>query len=386
MKDIHTRVDLIRSRNLRELRFETHQTCPDFEALALLIHGNPHIIRLTVKLHWVNSASSKVLKRALEPLPHLRVLNLNHGEDITNRWIAELLENMSGLEEVYLENSTDCSLIIIRVYGLKSARFLTAGFTQVVRLGPKLESLALRGGRQICITDELPKNLRECCPYFKSLQYVDRLGGLESTEGGGPMSRVLASCPQLETFELDTVGAAKFPEDIVGVFEQPWGCPSLRVIKLTGFSNDFSSEFQKRVATLSKYGLQVQQDQGFLGKLDDVENEDEDGSETEQGDGSATENGSDSEESEDNFGFEEDVLGRCSPWTRVYAELPEPDLAFHKSLEKCDWIRNKFYSRISKKPSRLEKIVQQLVLERLSNSTRIQKVTLEDHVFVQTRH
>ncbi|KAG0035916.1 hypothetical protein BGZ82_004944 [Podila clonocystis] len=470
MRDMYSRVDLIRSTNLRELRFKTHQTCPDFEALALLIDGNPHITRLYVQLHWVNFASSKVLKRALESLPHLRVLNLNHGEDITNRWIAELLENISGLEELHLEefdglqpyryqgpwsqigqifNSRYWNLGRVPPQPLLSVRKLTLdmawirnlGSTQVVRFCPKLESLALRGGRHICksVRDELPKNLRECCPHFKSLQYIDRWVDwhrlkeedqvnlirssqrltlfdapvrdfnsriyqallfphapfletirirvlMQSSNRFAMVSRILVSCPQLETFELDTIGTAKFPEDIVGVFEQPWECPSLRVLKLTGFLDDFPSELQKRVAALSKYGLQVQEDQESSEKLDDVENEDEDGSETEQGDFSATENGSDSEESEDNYDFEEDLLERCSPWTRVYAELPEPDPKFHKSLAKCGWIRNKFHGRISKKPSRLEKIVQQLVLERLSNSTRIQKVTLEDYVFVHTRH
>ncbi|KAG0342712.1 hypothetical protein BG000_002057 [Podila horticola] len=469
MQDGYTRVDLIRSMRLRELRFNTYKNCPDFEALAALIHLNPYITRLTVQLHWVDSASSKVLKRALESLPHLWVLNLNHGEDIKNSWIAELLENVSGLEELQLEqfdglqpyhcyqdprsllglifDSQWCRnpsrvpqqpLLSIRKLTLDMPWIRNLGVTQVVRLCPQLESLVLRGRGRCNRTEQLHKNLRECCPHFKSLRYVpryvdwDRLKGeeqvdllqssqhltyfdapvkefnlricqslldphapwletirirvfMQTSDRFSMASRILASCPQLVIFEMDTVSIAKFPEDIFGVFETQWECPNLRVLKLTGFSNDFSSELQKRVAALSKHGLQIQADQEFSEMMGDVEIEGEDGSQTEQGDDSATEKGSDSEDSEDDNDSEEDITERCSPWTQVYAKLPDPDPEFHKSLAIRGWIKSKLYRHSSKKPSRLEKIVQQGVLERLSDSAQIQKVTLEDYVFARTR-
>ncbi|KAF9386916.1 hypothetical protein CPB97_003213 [Podila verticillata] len=419
----YPQLGLIHSTNLRELRFDSP---PSNEAIDL-IHRNPCITMLYITLHWVDPAS-KVLQRALESLPNLRVLILNGGEDINNNWIAKLLEHVSGLEELelygfdnlmpYQDPRSFLSLIFDIQWYLNLGRVPQQpllSFVQVVRLCPQLEALAFRAHPHVSkysLSGELSNNLRECCPRLNSLRYLDRsldwqhlregdqVALLQSTPHlvhyDAPIrdfnsgicqslldpharwletirirvhvhapyrfsmaSRILASCLQLSIFELDTVHVVA--EDILGVFEQPWECPSLRLLKLTGFSNDFSADLRARVA-LSGYSVQSD-------------------SETEQEDGSESETDFDSGQETD----DEIPTVLSSPWTRVYAEHPEPNPEFHENLASRGWIRSKLHVHVSEVPSRLEKIVQQTALERLSGSTRIQRVTLEGYVFARTR-
>lgn len=430
---LYPQFGLIHSTNLRELRFNSP---PSNEAVGL-IHRNPSITRLNISIHWVDPAS-KVLKQALESLPHLRALILNDGYDINNSWIAKLLENVSGLEELELHDFDDLMpyqdprsllslifdiqwyqnlgrvpqqpLLSIKKLTLDMCWLRNRGFVQVVRLCPQLEALAFRSSPRgkDSVAGSLSNNLRECCPRLNSLRYVNswqnltedhQVDLLQSTEHlvhyDAPIrdfnsricqslldphapwletirirvhvpapyrfsmaSRILASCPQLSIFELDTVHIVA--KDILGVFEQPWECPSLRLLKLTGFLNKFSADPRARVA-LS--GCSVQSDS---------ESEKEDDSESEISFRSDLETD------------DEMPMVLSSPWTRVYAEYPEPDPMFHKKLTNRGWIISNLHAHISKVPSRLEKIVQQEVLERLSGSTRIQRVTLEGYVFART--
>lgn len=409
----------VQSTHLRELAlFSVRQ-----QESVDLIKRNPWITNLTI---GITNHTAKLLGEALESLPKLRVLSLNGGEDLRNSWITELLGNVSGLEELELKdfeelrpcrNPHQQPLLSIIKLVFNSSWPRNPGFAQLFRFCPQLESLVFESSRNVFSNfpaEEASRNLHECCSNFNSLQCLvkgemqyslldddDICFMLQSTQHlvnfdmpvrdltpkfcqalaehaahletvriylrrqcsnrFSMANRILASCLQLTTFELVAGSQIYLPEDILGLFEQPWQCPNLRELKLTGFQTH-GHALEKRVALL---GTNAQEEKV---QKDSEDSEDE----------------RIKIPDEDLDLFLDDI--NTTPWTRVYAEHPDPDPMFYENLASRGWTNCMHYTPVEmeKVTFRLNKIVHQLVFEQLSDSPRIQKVTLENDTFSRT--
>lgn len=394
-----------------------------------LIKRNPSITNLTI---GITNHTAKLLGEALESLPKLRVLSLSGGEDLRNSWITELLGNVSGLEELELKdfeelrpcrNPHQQPFLSITKLLFSSPWPMNPGFAQLFRFCPQLESLVFESSRNVFSNfpaEEVSRNLRECCSKFKSLQCLvkgelvyslldedDICFMLQSTQRlvnfDMPIrdltpkfcqtlvdahaahletvrihlrrqssdrflmaNKILASCPQLTVFELVAGSQIYYPEDILGLFEQPWQCPNLRELKLTGFQTH-GLVLERRAAFLLETNVlkeKVQKDLWSSLKVGDdwLEVQEED------------------------LDLFFDDTGTTTPWTRVYAKHPDPDPTFYENLASRGWTNSMDYTpaEMDQGTSRLNKIVHQLVFEQLSDSQRIQKVTLEHATFSRT--
>ncbi|KAG0342713.1 hypothetical protein BG000_002058 [Podila horticola] len=413
----------IQSTHLRELDLPS---VPQQQAVAL-VKRNPRITSLTID---VGNHTAKILREALESLSKLKVLSLNGGEDLTSSWITELLGNVSGLEELELRDFDElrpCQsphqqpLLSITKLLFNSLWHRNPGFSQLLRFCPQLESLVYVSSSNLFSNfpaEEMSRNLRECCPKFKSLQCLVKdqvvrdlldddeycfmlqstqhlisfdmpVGDLsprfcqalldphaphleiirillyrQDSDQFSMASKILASCPHLAVFELLPSWQARYPEDIFGLFQQPWQCPKLRVLKLSGFC-PHGNDFDERVAILLK--TDIWEVDKFQRSVQEAE----------------------SSEEVEVLDDEIDLLIytiSTTPWTRVYVEHPDPDPQFYENLANRGWANSKEYTvaEMIQETSRLYKLVHQRVFEQLLDSTQIQTVALEDFTFVRT--
>ncbi|KAF9318261.1 hypothetical protein BG003_011571 [Podila horticola] len=308
-----------------------------------------------LRLAYVGNHTAKTLGEALESLSKLKVLSLNGGEDLTNSWITELLGNGSGLEELELRDFDElrpCQMVRDLLdddeycFMLQSTQRLISFDMPVGDLSPRFCQALLD-------------------PHAPHLETIRILLYRQDSDQFSMVSKILASCPQLAVFELLPSRQARYPEDIFGLFQQPWQCPKLRVLKLSGFC-PHGNDLDERVAILLK--TDVWEVEKFQRSVQEAES---------------------SEEEVEVLDDEIDLLIytiSTTPWTRVYVEHPDPDPQFYENLANRGWTNSKEYTvaEMIQETSRLYKLVHQRVFEQLLDSTHIQTVALEDFTFVRT--
>ncbi|KAG0085874.1 hypothetical protein BGZ92_008631 [Podila epicladia] len=177
--------------------------------------------------------------------------------------------------------------------------------------------------------------------------------------------RVLSSCPKLTSFSL--VFGTKFsrPEEGLAIFAQSWDCPQLRELELRGFKPGRCNTFYSRLDTAFREQWEHEESHERLPSVVEI-----------------------SEGSLDSLssGRSEQQSG-VKNWMRVLVHHAPPDRMFGEKLAREGWAiaewkggNNELQGRDS---SRLEKIIEDKVFERVFAMPCMRKVTLENYVFVK---
>ncbi|KAG0317161.1 hypothetical protein BG000_004621, partial [Podila horticola] len=343
-------------------------------------------------------------------LPELRILTLSDSKNIERGNATQPLPAIS-ITDLHIDSHWRRS----------------PGLAQLPRYCPNLEAFQFRS--YLCPINELVSNLRQFCPKLKSLRdspsrsefYRSHLAEsdvvhlLHATnrlvhcnlpiENFTPtvcralldphapfletvhidvsdsnesnfisVNRILTSCTNLRSFTLSHhIDADVFlPENSLAMFAEPWICPSLECLVLDGFRVYKADKLRRRLGNV------------LLGQLDQ---EEEEGRHVARpgapGDAVAT------IKRKLYSGYDDGPAE--NQWTRTLAFHPPPDPEFYNKLVQHGWgmVKKEGYGcspleSAERDSSRLEKIVQDNVFERVFAMANMREVTLENFQFRRT--
>ncbi|KAF9320991.1 hypothetical protein BG003_004020 [Podila horticola] len=170
---------------------------------------------------------------------------------------------------------------------------------------------------------------------------------------------VLSSCPLLRSFALVPKRPASRPEDSLALFEKPWNCPDLMILKLLGFKPTRVDDLNQRLS------------EAFIAQLEHEEKHGRHLILEEQPSAADSSNAS------------------ISQWTRALASYSLPDPKFLEKISQAGWTKGeKVYKDDApvlederRCSSRLEKIVEDKVFERVLALPHMRDVTLEEFIY-----
>lgn len=394
--------------------------------------------RLTYLRAYLPRAVSKNMLPILEPLFQLQKLDLTCIRGLTLDQLIVPLSHLQQLQVLELDDFENLDLgdeslslpnLSITELAISSEWHRNPGLARVFRHCPSLETIRLRTIDKTsiwgCPVEELCSNWRQYCPNLKCLrnngssfyysniteddllmmlQSINRLVHLDlpfaevsyhacrelidlhaawletvhiyhidiSEDSFYGAKAILASCPNLRSFALVHQTVTPMPEDSLALFEEPWICQKLKKLRLNGFKTHDEQELRQRLANVLS---NVQ--------LERLDQEEEDGRRVFM---PASPGGTEEMIRRDYSHARGDPEAETFDWTRILAEHAAPDPEFYNNLADHDWsifrlagvaldtddaIRGT--ERIS---TRLEKIVQDKVFERVFALAEMREVTL----------
>lgn len=402
-----------------------------------LIRANSQLISLKATFH---RGLANKLAAILEPLLHLKELHLLSGDGLPLDQIIVLVSRLPNLQTITLEGfeymdqgvgGQPLPNLSITKLCLDSEWRRNPAMHRVARCCPNLEEFRFRSfnndGFVECPVSELVSNLREFCPKLKSLRNIptqsdcyrsrptedDTAHLLQSTdhlayfdlpmEDFSPricqallnphascleavqihvqnssesvfvnVNRVLASCPNLRSFTLSHQFDAdiSMPENSLALFAEPWICQRLERLVLDGLKVYKPDKLRKRLGNVLLAQLDRQEEEGRHVVRPG-----------EPGDTVRT-------IKQHRYPSKHELA--VNQWTRILAFHPAPDPEFYNKLVQHGWgmahgVHG--YSPLEAAEhdsSRLEKIVQDKVFERVFTMANVREVKLERCDFLRT--
>ncbi|KAG0033967.1 hypothetical protein BGZ81_006635 [Podila clonocystis] len=407
-----------------------------------LTRSNPQLESLTIDLNSEPIALS--LGLILEPLADLTRLTLIGTTSVTLELLIPSLRHLTKLRRLKVKDltklrsintppsqvstSTDhtplpkLSSVTELVFSCQWRR--NPDLPDLVRYCPNLESLSFEltpASRHIpeFPSARLSNNLRECCPNLTSIRAIrkesvtqpseltqnDHFNLLQSTSRvvhyDFPVSnfdtafcdallahesslemvrivcndvgeeqfrnacRILSSCLNLTSFSLTVRDGSSWPEEGLVLFAQPWNFPQLQELELCAFKPSSKRDFRDRLNAGFHELWKHEETHERLPSLVEI-----------------------SEESLVSLALAQSRRhGGVTHWTRVLVQHPPPDPMFEERLAREGWAmagcKSGKYDRQRKDSSRLEKILEDKVFERVFAMPCMRKVTLENYVFVK---
>ncbi|KAG0040682.1 hypothetical protein BGZ82_011220 [Podila clonocystis] len=406
-----------------------------------LTRSNPQLESLTI--HLDSGLVALSLELILEPLADLTRLTLIGTTPVTLERLIQSLRYLTKLRRLKVKDLTNLRSINTPPWQVSTSTDHTplpklSSVTELVLSGewdltpdlpdfvcycPNLESLSVKLTPAYHAPEfpsaRLSNNLRECCPNLTSLRairkesvtqpfkltqdhnlnllrstsrvvhydfpvenfdtaFCDALLAHESSlemvrivcndvaeEQFRNAHRILSSCLNLTSFSLTVCGGSSRPEEGLALFAQPWDFPQLQELELCAFKPSSSYDFQNRL------------DAGFHEQWKHEETHERLPSLVEMSEGSLASLAP--ARSRRHIGV--------THWMRVLVHHPPPDPMFEERLAREGWAmagwKNGKYDHQCKDSSRLEKIVEDKVFERVFAMPCMRKVTLENYVFVK---
>lgn len=401
--------------------------------------ANPQLKSLKIVCrHGVENNLAAILKPLLQ-LQELHLISFNgHTVDqiiiLASRLPELLILALEGSHGIGQGDATqplpDLSITELRI---ESDWNKNSGMARVVRYCPNLESFQFRtfnnDGAEECPVAELVSDLREFCPKLKSLRNsptrsdfyrlrpteddivhllhatdslvyfdlpIEDLGArvcqalldphalfLETVQINVKTSnervfvgvnRILASCPNLRSFTLSHHADIdeSMPENGLALFAEPWICQRLERLVLDGFRVYKSAALRGRMGSV------------LLAQLDQQE---------EEGRHVARPGAPGNAVRTIKRSLHYLTQGELIPnqWTRALTFHPAPDPEFYNKLVRHGWgmVQKEGYrcsplESAERDSSRLEKIVQDKVFERVFAMANVREVTLQNCQFRRT--
>ncbi|KAI9234642.1 hypothetical protein MVEG_12273 [Podila verticillata NRRL 6337] len=309
---------LLKARRVRRLVLSKSENLETF--LDLIINNGDSLTTLEWHLPDSGDTALKkeAIQYALEKLTKLESLSLTHWSHCSVGQIARIAKNNPGLKKLSFTFSKNLAQtpgthppLNVTELNLDGQWEDNPGFVQLLQLCPKLESIKFWATSTIPAA-AVSKNLREYCPKLTSIRSLNSImpttiGGspdeddvveivraatglvhfefpmddltsditkalldlhaetLETMrlylDGGDPLSLtninvILTECSNLAILAVENEQDEWSPEDAENLLADPWNCPKLKFLQVTGF-NVIGEDYEE----LDDYAFDVEEDE-----------------------------------------------------------------------------------------------------------------------------